>query len=181
MAAYREPGAIAQEMGMSTSNLPTPQQYNRLLAQVLAERDQLQKHIMPFEEIRPDVDDLMDLHIKLIAYLRAMLMGESLRAASMRQEILGNGHVSSSHLAESKEWEALRLENRREATQALLSLKDHSRWLFTSLGLEEGTVTDLLRYDCSSSRSPSGSRNQISSSRRTLSTQPHKQRMHDAT
>jgi hypothetical protein len=145
VSSYREPGVIADELGLSRADLPSPQQFDRLLEHVLRDREELQKRTTAIEGIRPEADELLSVHVKAIVYFRTTYTIANLLAESLRQNVLGNQHAARSHQEEADLWHYDRLVARTELVEALEKLGARHSGLFATLGFQEGRVEDLLR------------------------------------
>jgi hypothetical protein len=143
--AYREPGVVGDELGLSRADLPSQNQFDRWLEHVLRDREQLQERTAALEAIRPEANEMLPLHMKAIVYFRTTYTIANLLAESLRQLALGNQYAARSHREEADGLQDLRLRARVEFVDALHDLSDRHNRLFAALGLPEDRLEDLLR------------------------------------
>jgi hypothetical protein len=140
-AIYREPSEIADDMGIGRS--ATPDQETALLQTLSNEFSGLTSRVHRLNEMRPDVAELLELHVAVADYLRQFTMVADSWNAGLRAEFQGDAQEAARLYAVSDRLGKERQTAQRRLAAELRSLQRKERSLYATLAIPHDTLVRL--------------------------------------
>jgi hypothetical protein len=134
----RDVEAIITDLGIIVDDQPWTeaeaqaifQEFNREFSVMVGAVEQL-------EEIKPTHEELLNLHVRAVGYLRGLLTYFDRDSAAAMQLIVGNMRESAKHRKDADDWFKTLVGVRDQFAKELLQVRLHYRSLYDGLNLPE--------------------------------------------